>query len=48
MTGNVLIDDFGYWEGARKAVEEYFAAIPVDERPLLVPIDRVGRAGMKP
>jgi hypothetical protein len=24
----LIIDDYGHWEGARKAVDEYFAASP--------------------
>jgi O-methyltransferase len=26
--GVLIIDDYGHWEGARKAVDEYFAALP--------------------
>ena len=44
--GTLLIDDFGYWEGARKAVEEYFELRA--DRPLLFPTDRCTRAGVKP
>lgn len=44
-TGGVLIiDDYGYWEGARKAVDEYFASSPV----LLSRIDATGRLLVKP
>ena len=44
-TGGVLIiDDYGYWEGARKAVDEYFASSPV----LLSRIDPTGRMLVKP
>jgi hypothetical protein len=45
-TGGVLIvDDYGHWEGARRAVEEHFAA---DGRPLLLSrIDYTGRIGIK-
>jgi hypothetical protein len=45
--GSLLIDDFGFWEGARKAVEEYFAAIPPHARPLLHYTDYTGRMGVK-
>ena len=45
--GSLLIDDFGYWEGARKAVEEYFAALPPHSRPLLHYTDYTGRMGVK-
>lgn len=46
--GALLLDDFGYWDGARKAVDEYVGAMEPAQRPLLVPIDRVGRVGVKP
>lgn len=46
--GSLLLDDFGYWDGARKAVVEYFDAAPPAERPLLFPIDRCARVGVKP
>lgn len=40
-TGGVLIiDDYGWWEGARKAVDEFFAAHP--RPPLLHVIDETG------
>ncbi|HMC40231.1 MAG TPA: TylF/MycF/NovP-related O-methyltransferase [Acidimicrobiales bacterium] len=45
-TGGVLIiDDYGHWDGARRAVDEYFAA----EAPalLLARIDYTGRIGVK-
>jgi hypothetical protein len=42
--GVLLIDDYGHWEGARKAVEEYFAQVP---RPMLHFTDGTGRAGVK-
>jgi hypothetical protein len=45
-TGGVLIvDDYGHWEGARRAVEEHFAAH--GRRPLLTRIDYTGRIGVK-
>src|SRR5678815_5775378 len=45
-SGSILIiDDYGYWQGARKAVDEYFATHgPV----LLNRIDRSGRLVVKP
>ena len=46
--GSLLLDDFGYWDGARKAVEEYFAGSAPSDRPLLFPIDRCARVGVKP
>lgn len=44
--GVLIIDDYGTWEGARKAVDEYFAErkIPI----LLNRIDRTGRIAVKP
>lgn len=41
--GVLIIDDYGYWAGARKAVDEYFADHPV----LLNRIDRTGRIAIK-
>lgn len=41
--GVLIIDDYGYWAGARKAVDEYFADRPV----LLSRIDRTGRIAIK-
>ena len=46
--GSLLLDHYGYWDGARKAVEEYFGAASASERPLLFPIDRCARVGIKP
>jgi hypothetical protein len=45
-TGGVLIiDDFGHWDGARRAVEEYFtSAAP---QILLTRTDYTGRMGVK-
>ena len=46
-TGGVLIlDDYGYWQGARKAVDEYFAAHGI--RPLMGRVDTDGRMLLKP
>ncbi|HEY6815675.1 MAG TPA: TylF/MycF/NovP-related O-methyltransferase [Croceibacterium sp.] len=41
--GVLIIDDYGYWAGARKAVDEYFAERPI----LLNRIDRTGRIAVK-
>lgn len=43
--GVIIIDDYGYWQGAKKAVDEYFAEnnIPI----LLNRIDTTGRIGIK-
>jgi O-methyltransferase len=43
--GVLLIDDYGYWKGARKAVDEYFNENP--PRPLLVRVDDTGRLAVK-
>lgn len=44
--GALIIDDYGYWEGARRAVDEYFSEI--ESPPLLVRVDETGRVGVKP
>jgi len=45
LEGGVLIlDDYGHWEGARKAVDEYFDGA---ERPLLTPVDYACRFAIK-
>jgi O-methyltransferase len=43
--GVLIVDDYGDWEGCRRAVDEYFAedATP----PLLSPIDYTGRLAVK-
>ena len=43
--GVLIIDDYGHWEGCRRAVDEYFAEHPI---PLLSRIDYAGRVGVKP
>jgi len=43
--GVIIIDDYGHWEGARKAVDEYITA---EKLPLLLNrIDYTGRIGIK-
>ena len=44
--GVIVIDDYGHWEGSRRACDEYFAEgrIPI----LLNRIDYTGRIGLKP
>lgn len=44
--GVLIVDDYGYWEGARAAVDEYFAALQL--KPLLARIDFTGRMAIKP
>jgi hypothetical protein len=45
-SGVIVVDDYGHWEGARRACNEYFAqnCIPI----LLNRIDYTGRIGFKP
>ena len=43
--GVLLIDDYGFWEGSRKAVDEYFAE--AERKPLLNVTDCSGRAAIK-
>jgi hypothetical protein len=44
--GVLLIDDYGYWRGAKKATDEYLATLR--PRPLLHRIDYTGRMCVKP
>jgi O-methyltransferase len=44
LAGVLIIDDYGHWDGARKAVDEYFEN---GGRPLLTRIDYTGRIGVK-
>jgi hypothetical protein len=44
--GVLIIDDFGHWEGAKKAVLQYFQEH--DMHPLLHRIDETGRILLKP
>ncbi len=43
--GVLIIDDYGHWAGARKAVDEYFATLQL--KPLLNRIDYTGRICLK-
>lgn len=43
--GVLIVDDYGHWEGCRKAVDEYFAAHA--PAPLLHRIDYTGRMALK-
>ena len=45
QNGVLIIDDYGHWLGARKAVDEYFAQQPL--RPLLQRLDYTGRLVIK-
>ena len=42
--GIIIIDDYGYWQGCRKAVDEYFAENHIEI--LLHRIDATGRTGI--
>jgi hypothetical protein len=42
--GILIIDDYGHWQGAQKAVDEYFKDAPL----FLNRIDYTGRVGVKP
>jgi hypothetical protein len=44
--GVLIVDDYGYWRGARKATDEYFRTLGA--RPLLHRIDYTGRICVKP
>jgi len=43
--GVCVLDDYGHWQGARTAVDEYFAAL--GHRPYMHPIDYSGRVFIK-
>jgi hypothetical protein len=43
--GVCILDDYGHWQGARKAVDEYFEGLGI--RPLMHPIDYSGRVFIK-
>jgi hypothetical protein len=43
--GVLIVDDYGHWEGARRAVDEYLAE--QDVALLLVRVDDTGRVGVK-
>ncbi|HRH95020.1 MAG TPA: TylF/MycF/NovP-related O-methyltransferase [Prosthecobacter sp.] len=45
-SGVLIIDDYGYWQGARKAVDEFLAQSP--DKLLLHRIDNNGRGMVKP
>jgi len=44
--GVLIIDDYGHWQGAKKAVDEYFAELT--KKPLLSRLDGTGRIAIKP
>jgi O-methyltransferase len=44
--GVLIIDDYGHWQGSRRAVDEFFARLPF--RPLMSRLDYSGRMMIKP
>jgi hypothetical protein len=44
--GVLIIDDYGYWRGARRATDDYLRSLP--RKPLLQRIDYTGRLCVKP
>jgi hypothetical protein len=46
LKGALILDDYGYWEGSRRAVDEYFSKQPYT--PLLTKLDFSGRLAIKP
>jgi O-methyltransferase len=42
--GVLIVDDYGYWGGARKAIEEYFSTHP---KPFFQYVDHSARMGIK-
>ena len=46
MNGVLIIDDYGFWRGSRKATDEYFSG-DKPGRPLLNRIDSTGRVAVK-
>jgi O-methyltransferase len=43
--GCIIIDDYGFWKGSRKATDEYFATL--ETKPMLHVTDRDRRIGIK-
>ncbi len=43
--GVLIIDDYGHWQGAKEAVEEYFKE--QNKKIFLIRVDKTGRAGIK-
>jgi hypothetical protein len=44
--GVLIIDDYGHWQGARRAVDEFLATL--DVRPFMTRLDYTGRLLIKP
>lgn len=45
LKGSLVIDDYGHWQGSKKAVDEYFKGL--DYKPLLNITDYTGRSAIK-
>ncbi len=46
--GVLIIDDYGHWQGARRAVDEYMASLrAAGHAPMLNIIDYTGRLAVK-
>lgn len=45
--GILMVDDYGHWEGARKAVDEYIRKIKSGNKPMQWVIDYTGRGYIK-
>jgi hypothetical protein len=45
--GYIILDDYGFWEGAKKAVDEFMEEREIDKK-LLKKVDRIGRWFPKP
>ncbi len=45
--GVLMVDDYGHWEGARRAVDEYMNSLDSGERPLPWVLDYTGRGYIK-
>jgi len=43
--GFMIADDYGHWQGARQAIDEYFATLPTV--PFLHRVDYTGRMMQK-
>lgn len=44
--GVLIVDDYGHWDGCRRAVDEYFEGFP--PRPLLARVDYTAVMGVRP
>ncbi len=45
--GVLMVDDYGHWEGARRAVDEYINSLDSSQRPLQWVLDYTGRGYIK-